>query len=266
MRAWICRSATPCGAAWPKACPSDVEFDIDIERVRQLLPNSRVAELTQHYHLQYNAVSARFVLRNDNSGQQESLGTIDAALEQLSEIRDLPVLDKSLIQRRPPLRGQRSRQARLRHGAVHAADHDVLGQRLASRKRLVHMDIPALTRKYGSTVLGGSGSRCGWRAVLVGACRAGLRRSSRAGCPGSCSSMSRAVRRCRAAGDQADTFGARLSAPHSGFALKRPHRRDLQLAGRGAHSDGVLLLAAVPESRHRQLVRDRGQSGTEGHA
>jgi len=61
------------------------------------LPNSRVAELTQRYHLQYNAVSARYILRNDNSGQQESLGTIDTAVEQLAEIHGLPVLDKSLI-------------------------------------------------------------------------------------------------------------------------------------------------------------------------
>src|SRR5712664_2161507 len=78
--------------------PIGLELDLDIERVRQLLPNSRVADLTQHYHLQYNAVSERYVLRNDNSGQQESLGTIEGALEVLSEIRDLPVLDKSLIQ------------------------------------------------------------------------------------------------------------------------------------------------------------------------
>jgi hypothetical protein len=77
--------------------PLSLELDIDIERVRQLLPNSRVAELTQRYHLQYNAVSARFILRNDNSGQQESLGTIEAALEQLSEIHGLPVLDRSLM-------------------------------------------------------------------------------------------------------------------------------------------------------------------------
>jgi hypothetical protein len=77
--------------------PLGLELDLDIERVRQLLPNSRVAELTQRYHLQYNAVSARYILRNDNSGQQESLGTVDAALEQLSEIHGLPVLDKSLI-------------------------------------------------------------------------------------------------------------------------------------------------------------------------
>ena len=77
--------------------PLGLELDLDIERVRQLLPNSRVAELTQRYHLQYNAVSARYILRNDNSGQQESLGTVDAALEQLSEIHGLPVLDKSLM-------------------------------------------------------------------------------------------------------------------------------------------------------------------------
>jgi Domain of unknown function (DUF4390) len=78
--------------------PLSLELDLNIKRVRQLLPNSSVAELTQRYHLQYNAVSARYVLRNDNSGQQESLGTIDAALEQLADIKNLPVLDKALIQ------------------------------------------------------------------------------------------------------------------------------------------------------------------------
>jgi hypothetical protein len=77
--------------------PLTIELDLDIERVRQLLPNSRVAELTQRYHLQYNAVSARYILRNDNSGQQQSLSNVDSALELLSEVRGLPVLDKALI-------------------------------------------------------------------------------------------------------------------------------------------------------------------------
>jgi hypothetical protein len=77
--------------------PLTLELDLDIERVRQLLPNSRVAELAQRYHLQYNAVSARYVLRNDNSGQQQSLSTVDSAIEQLSEVRGLPVLDKALL-------------------------------------------------------------------------------------------------------------------------------------------------------------------------
>ncbi len=77
--------------------PLILELDIDIEHVRQLLPNSRVAQLSQRYHLQYNAVSARYIVRNDNSGQQESSGSIDAALESLSDVHNLPVLDKSLI-------------------------------------------------------------------------------------------------------------------------------------------------------------------------
>jgi uncharacterized protein DUF4390 len=77
--------------------PLALEVDLDVERVRQLLPNSRVAELTQRYDLQYNAVSGRYVLRNENSGQQQSFPTIDAALELLSEVHSVPVLDKALL-------------------------------------------------------------------------------------------------------------------------------------------------------------------------
>jgi hypothetical protein len=77
--------------------PLVLEVDLDVERVRQLLPNSRGAELTQRYMLEYNAVSGRYVLRNENSGQQQSLPTVDAALELLSEVHSVPVLDKALL-------------------------------------------------------------------------------------------------------------------------------------------------------------------------
>jgi len=96
--------------------PLSLELDLQIERVRQLLPNSRIAELTQRYHLQYNAVSARYILRNENSGQQESLSTIDAAIEQLSEVRGLPVLDKALIA--ADRRYEASVRAKLDYGTV----------------------------------------------------------------------------------------------------------------------------------------------------
>jgi hypothetical protein len=96
--------------------PLSLELDLDIERVRQLLPNSRIAELTQRYHLQYNAVSARYILRNDNSGQQESLSTVDAAIERLSEVRNLPVLDKALIS--VDRRYEASVRARTDYGSV----------------------------------------------------------------------------------------------------------------------------------------------------
>ena len=96
--------------------PLGLELDLSIDRVRQMLPNSGVAELTQRYHLQYNAVSGHYTLRNDNSGQQESLPTLDAALEQLSQVRGVPVLDRSLIS--PALRYEASVRAKLDYGAV----------------------------------------------------------------------------------------------------------------------------------------------------
>jgi hypothetical protein len=96
--------------------PLTVELDLAIERVRQLLPNSKVAELTQRYHLQYNAVSGHYILRNDNSGQQESLSSVDSAIEQLSEVRGLPVLDKALIS--PDRRYEASVRAKVDYGSV----------------------------------------------------------------------------------------------------------------------------------------------------
>jgi Domain of unknown function (DUF4390) len=96
--------------------PLALELDLSIERVRQLLPNSGIADLSQRYHLQYNAVSAHYILRNDNSGQQESLPTLDEALEQLSQVRGVPVLDRSLIS--PDLRYEASVRAKLDYGAV----------------------------------------------------------------------------------------------------------------------------------------------------
>ena len=78
--------------------PFSLQLELTIERGRRLLPNATVAELVQRYHLQYNAVSARYVLRNINSGEQESFETPDEALARLSIIRDVPVLDRNFIE------------------------------------------------------------------------------------------------------------------------------------------------------------------------
>jgi hypothetical protein len=96
--------------------PLKLELTLDIERLRQFLPNAGVAELTQRYHLQYNTVSARYILRNDNSGQQQSLPTVEAALEQLSQVRGLPVLDQTLLT--PGRRYEANVRAKIDYGAV----------------------------------------------------------------------------------------------------------------------------------------------------
>jgi hypothetical protein len=96
--------------------PLALELDLVVERIRQLLPNSKVAELTLRYHLQYNAVSARYVLRNDNSGQQQSFATVEAALAQMADVRDVPVLDRALISSNR--RYEASVRAKLDYGTV----------------------------------------------------------------------------------------------------------------------------------------------------
>jgi hypothetical protein len=96
--------------------PLTLEVDLDIERVRQLLPNSRVAELTQRYRLQYNAVTAHYILRNENSGQQESMATVDEAIAHLSEVHSLPALDRALIA--PDRRYEGRVRARIDFGTV----------------------------------------------------------------------------------------------------------------------------------------------------
>jgi hypothetical protein len=93
-----------------------LELTLEIERVRQFLPNSGIAELTQRYHLQYNTVSARYILYNDNSGQQESLPTVEAALDQLSQVRGLPVLDQGLLS--PGRRYEANVRAKVDYGSV----------------------------------------------------------------------------------------------------------------------------------------------------
>ena len=108
--------------------PLTMEIDLQINRVRQLLPNSGVAAITQRYHLQYNAVSAHYVLRNENSGQQETLPSLDAALEELSRGARSAGARQGAAVRRAPLRGECARQDGFRHGAQISAHPDVLGQ------------------------------------------------------------------------------------------------------------------------------------------
>lgn len=74
-----------------------IELQLEVERRRRLLPNQTVATLSQRYQLQYHALSNRYVLRNLNSGEQESFATLFAALNQLGRVVDLPVIDAALL-------------------------------------------------------------------------------------------------------------------------------------------------------------------------
>jgi hypothetical protein len=74
-----------------------LDYEIELARVRNYLPDATIASLVQSYELSYHALSQRYLVRNLNSGEQDDFGTLQAALDRLSEIRGLPVIDATLV-------------------------------------------------------------------------------------------------------------------------------------------------------------------------
>lgn len=75
----------------------ELDYQIEIARVRRYLPDAEVASLQQSYELSYHALSQRYLLRNLNTGEQQDFGTLQASLDRLAEVRGLPLLDSSLL-------------------------------------------------------------------------------------------------------------------------------------------------------------------------
>ncbi len=77
--------------------PVDLRLDIEILRPRSFMWSDTVAELQQLYRIQFHALSRRFVTTNINSGEQNDYDTLSEALVGLSEISDLPLIDRGLL-------------------------------------------------------------------------------------------------------------------------------------------------------------------------
>lgn len=77
--------------------PLTLDLDIVLHRSRRLWLDESVASLQQHYEVSFHALSERYLVRNLNSGQQSSYPTLDAALDSLRVISNLPILDQSLV-------------------------------------------------------------------------------------------------------------------------------------------------------------------------
>lgn len=80
-----------------EGAPLTLDLEIVVHRSRRFWLDETVANLEQHYELVYHALSERFLLRNLNSGEQTSFATLDAALDSLRVIANLPILDQSLV-------------------------------------------------------------------------------------------------------------------------------------------------------------------------
>ncbi|MEQ9561660.1 MAG: DUF4390 domain-containing protein [Woeseiaceae bacterium] len=74
-----------------------IEMNLDVIRVRRFIPDAVEAELIWQYELEYRPLSQRYIVRNVNSGIQDSYATLYSALNNLGRVQGLPVIDDSLL-------------------------------------------------------------------------------------------------------------------------------------------------------------------------
>ena len=75
-----------------------IELQIEVIRVRRWYIDDLAAELVTRYELEYRPLSQRYIVRNLNSGDQDSFATLYSALNYLGRVQRLPVIDDSLLE------------------------------------------------------------------------------------------------------------------------------------------------------------------------
>jgi len=83
-----------------------LNYEIVIDRVRRWVPDAEVAALQQRYEVHYHALSQRYLVRNLNTGEQQDFGSLQGALDRVSELRGLPILDSALVEEGPTYEGR----------------------------------------------------------------------------------------------------------------------------------------------------------------
>jgi len=83
-----------------------IELQMQVIRERRWLVDDVEAELAVRYELEYRPLSERYIVKNLNSGEQDSFATLYSALNSLGRIQGLPVIDDALL---APDRGYRFR-------------------------------------------------------------------------------------------------------------------------------------------------------------
>lgn len=78
--------------------PLTIELNFEVIRVRGLWIDALEAALTVTYELEYRPLSQRYIVRNLNSGNENSFATLYSALNNLGRIQGLPVIDDSLLE------------------------------------------------------------------------------------------------------------------------------------------------------------------------
>ncbi len=77
--------------------PLTIELQLQVIRVRRWYMDALDAELAVRFELEYRPLSQRYIVRNLNSGNQDSFATLYSALNNLGRVENLPVIDDALL-------------------------------------------------------------------------------------------------------------------------------------------------------------------------
>jgi len=77
--------------------PLTIELQLQVIRVRRFYVDALDAALSVRFELEYRPLSQRYIVRNLNSGDQDSFATLYSALNNLGRIEGLPVIDDALL-------------------------------------------------------------------------------------------------------------------------------------------------------------------------
>jgi hypothetical protein len=77
--------------------PLTIELQLQVIRVRRLYMDALDAELSVRFEMEYRPLSQRYIVRNLNSGDQDSFATLYSALNNLGRVENLPVIDDALL-------------------------------------------------------------------------------------------------------------------------------------------------------------------------
>jgi len=77
--------------------PLTIELQMQVIRSRRFYLDALDAELAFRFELEYRPISQRYIVRNLNTGNQDSFATLYSALNNLGRVQRLPVIDDSLL-------------------------------------------------------------------------------------------------------------------------------------------------------------------------
>jgi hypothetical protein len=78
--------------------PLVIELQLELIRSRRFWWDDAEADLAVRYELEYRPLSQRYIVRNTNSGDQDSFATLYSALNNLGRVQGLPVIDDALLE------------------------------------------------------------------------------------------------------------------------------------------------------------------------